>query len=122
MKIRIEGDSVRLRLRRSEVSELAKEGEVRWETHFPQGIFQYSLQLSKTSSELEARYDTSGIALFLPVDLGEAWAHSDQVGFEHSQPLEGGGTLHLLIEKDFVCLDRDPVGQEDQYPNPKARD
>ena len=30
------------------------------------------------------------------------------------------GTLHLLIEKDFICLDNVTEDQSDNYPNPLA--
>ena len=41
--------------------------------------------------------------------------NSDKTGFESNQ-----GDLHLLIEKDFTCLDNIEEDQSDNYPNPLA--
>ncbi|MDG1572898.1 hypothetical protein OZ410_11275 [Robiginitalea sp. M366] len=120
MKIRMEGNSVRLRLRRSEVEELAQGKAVRGTVAFPEGLWQYALEPAAGASRLGARLTKLGITVTLPEDWALAWADSPQVGFEHNLVLETGGPLYLLIEKDFVCLDRDPSGQQDQFPNPKA--
>ncbi len=120
MKLRIEGDSIRLRLGKSEVGHLADTGKVGDVTHFPQGEFRYILELSSTAENLEATISGNGISLRLPEAWGREWPNAARVGFEHHMKLEDDTSLHLLVEKDFVCLDRDPAGQTDQYPNPKA--
>jgi len=40
---------------------------------------------------------------------------TERVGFENHY-----GALHLLIEKDFTCLDNVDEDQSDNYPNPLA--
>lgn len=120
MKIRMEGNSVRLRLRRSEVEALAREGQVVQQVTFPQGDWHYTLQLDASRTHPDAILATGGITLMLPQAWGRAWAVNETIGFSHSLALPGGGTLDLLVEKDFVCLDRDLEGQEDQYPHPKS--
>jgi len=42
--------------------------------------------------------------------------YTDKVGFENAD-----GKLHLLVEKDFVCLDEVAEDQSDNYPNPLAK-
>lgn len=118
MKIRIEGNSVRLRLRKSEVSRLATEGQVEETTHFPGKPFLYRLRLQAGQVAMDARYSPEGITVSLPEDWGKAWPGEARVGFEGIQPMEGGRELHILVEKDFICLDRDPSKQQDQYPHP----
>ena len=120
MKIRIEDNSIRLRLRRSEVRRLRDEGRITAYTPMPEGRFEYALELSESCQALHASKTAEGILIALPAADGRGWDTSPRVGFEHNLSLSDGGTLHLLVEKDFVCLDRSPESQEDQYPNPKA--
>jgi hypothetical protein len=40
----------------------------------------------------------------------------DRVGFEDTVD-----QLHLLVEKDFTCLDNVAEDQSDNYPNPLSR-
>jgi hypothetical protein len=120
MKIRIEGNSIRLRLRQSEVSQLAEKGQVGESVCLPEGSFQYQLKLRSGLENLEAQLDPEGITVLLPAAWGKAWPSESRVGFEAVLKMEGNQTLYLLVEKDFVCLDRDLAGQEDQYPHPKT--
>lgn len=121
MKIRIEGNSIRLRLRQSEVAQLAEEGRVEESTQMPGGHFNYRLELQTELKNLAAQYGRNGITVSLPESWGRSWPEDARVGFEAQLPLAGGQLLHLLVEKDFVCLDRDLAGQQDQYPHPKTR-
>ena len=120
MKLRIEGNSIRLRLGKSEVNGLAEAGKVCGSTQFPQGVFRYALELSDMAKNLEAAVSSAGITLQLPRAWGLEWPDIPRVGFENRIELEDKAQLHLLVEKDFVCLDRDPAMQLDQYPNPKS--
>ena len=120
MKIRIEGNSIRLRLRQSEVSQLAEQGRVGESTYLPEGLFRYQLKLQPGLENLDAHFGPDGITVLLPAGWGKAWPSESRVGFEAVLKLKGSHTLHVLVEKDFVCLDRDPAGQQDQYPHPKT--
>jgi len=40
---------------------------------------------------------------------------SDQVGIEYNIPLDGATYLHILIEKDFPCLDREQEDKSDTF-------
>jgi len=119
MKIRIEDNSVRYRLRRSEVDTLAETGSLWASTNFPEGQFTYGLQALKGLTDLQAVYEVGKISIRIPEQWVKTWPASSQIGFE-TQLKWNGATLHLLIEKDFVCLDRDIASQTDQYPNPKT--
>ena len=70
------------------------------------------------------RADYSAGLLLATIDRGDAetWSAGDRVGFDHEQVTEGG-TVRVVLEKDFVCLDR-PAGDaaEDAWasPNPSV--
>ena len=119
MKIRIEDNSVRFRLRRSEVSQLAREGSLESVTAFPDGLFKYALEASPGAHDLRASYFGNTITVEIPKAWVLQWPESEKVGFDTLISMKNG-QLHILIEKDFICLDRSPATQSDQYPNPNA--
>jgi hypothetical protein len=51
--------------------------------------------------------------------MASNWDANDKVGFENTVSLKNGKTLHLLLEKDFTCLDDRGEDESDNYPNPK---
>lgn len=118
MKIRIKGNFVRYRLTRSEVEKLAAEGFISEETHFPNGVFVYTLQSVPGLDHLSAECKNNTIAMFFPESERMNWYHSERVGYSHSLLLPDGTKLELLLEKDFVCLDETVEDQSDNYPNP----
>ena len=46
------------------------------------------------------------MSIVIPADQANTWGSSDQVGIAESISLGEFGSLALLIEKDFACLDR----------------
>jgi hypothetical protein len=119
MKIRIKGNSVRIRLIRSEVNELATGGQLAETTEFPSGNFTYSLQAKEGITHLEADFSNGNMAIYIPASLPAPWAANEQVGFEHHLDLGHNRSLYLLIEKDFKCLDAPPhEDQSDNFDNP----
>jgi len=55
------------------------------------------------------------ITFFMPNPMKTEWLSTDRVEFEYRI-----SQIHLLIEKDFQCLDVDAEDQGDSYPNPLA--
>lgn len=74
----------------------------------------YVIQRS-TADELSAFFDDNVICLNMPGKMINELNNSDRVGFERKE-----GNLHLLVEKDFTCLDNVDEDQSDNYPNPLA--
>ncbi|WP_228236874.1 DUF7009 family protein [Allomuricauda sp. M10] len=121
MKIRIKGNSVRFRLTQSEVKLLSEIGSVQEITEFGTHAFQYRVQLMKGIQNLQAAYAHNEIVLSIPETEGREWFQKETVGFEHEMPLSEGKKLHLLVEKDFACLENTAEDQSDNYPNPKLQ-
>jgi hypothetical protein len=87
--------------------------------HFGAGELHYELRRADVPTPI-ARFDGSRIEISLPRAEADAWTDSDEVGIAAEQPLEGG-TLSLLIEKDFRCLaPREGEDDGDAFPNPDA--
>lgn len=124
MKIRIKDNSIRYRLTRSEVEQLASKGEVTAHTEFGGGqpIFAYRI-VSDDVNEISARFNAGGISVSVPKQTVSRWALGDDVGFSHEQEAGDDAVLKVLIEKDFTCLKvRKGEDESDHYPNPLAEE
>lgn len=121
MKIRIKGNSVRFRLTRSEVKQLSETGSVTERTVFGTHVFRYKVKLMSSIQNLRASYDNNQITMMVPQEDGRNWSHNETVGFENVMELPEGKGLHLLLEKDFTCLEDRNEDQSDNYPNPKLQ-
>jgi hypothetical protein len=124
MKLRIRGNSLRLRLSRGEVTELADRGRIDDAIVFgssPEARLGYSAVCADGVSVLSARIGAASIGVTLPASLARAWAASDDVGLEAEQPIGDGEVLRLLVEKDFACLTaRTGEDDGDAFPNPNV--
>jgi hypothetical protein len=56
----------------------------------------------------------------VPAAAAEAWSSTNQVGISGEIDLGILGTLSVLVEKDFACLDRPDKENKDTFPNPLA--
>jgi len=123
MKLRVRGDSMRLRLKRGEVDQLAAGVSVVEKTHFPGAVLTYRLDVSRNST-ISAAFDNGSLSVSLPESKVLDWASTDEVSLFAEQRLSGSSTLSLLIEKDFKCLEpghhRECEDDEDTFPHPGA--
>jgi hypothetical protein len=121
MKLRIKGDSLRLRVTRSEVGRLIETGRIEETIHFgpaKDANLTYALELADGPEDISLRYRPQEIAVVLSTQAARRWAEGDQVGLSVDLAV-GDRVLALLVEKDFACLDRSHAGNEDTFPNPK---
>lgn len=115
MKIRIKGNTVRLRLVKTEVKQLQELGYVEEKTEFTSSEFSYRLEAKEAIHGLEALFSNNKITVYIPKSEALIWYDTDQITYKNSF-----GKLNLLIEKDFVCLDHTDEDQSDNYANPNA--
>ena len=118
MKIRIKGNSIRLRLSKSEVACFVSTGYLEEQTFFGDNTFVYALQASGNGDELTATFEGGKITVLIPGMMIDDWPGNTTVGFSSHQQLTGMNSLHLLVEKDFICLDETTEDQSDHYENP----
>jgi hypothetical protein len=120
MKLRLHGNSIRLRLRQGEVRRLVERGVVEERTEFAEAAFVYALRVTDATG-IGANISQNGVEVTVPRGVARQWASGEQVGIEGSQPAPGGKALRIVVEKDFECIDAPPgESQEDAYPNPRA--
>jgi len=118
MKLRIQGNSIRLRLGRSEVERFATDHDISDSVEFGSGqAFTYRLS---SGDQLMATCTPNVISIVVPLALAQEWANSHQVSMEGELPLYSGKTLQVLVEKDFKCIHKGEDTNQDAYPNPLA--
>jgi hypothetical protein len=121
MKLRIKDNTLRLRLTQGEIRALSECGTVESRTEFPGGAtLAYRLRTDDTSQEISVSYKDNLIECVLPSERAERWCGTDQVTVNAQQDVSGG-TLQLVLEKDFACLVPRPGEDEtDHFPHPGA--
>ncbi|MDZ7880998.1 MAG: hypothetical protein U5L45_25255 [Saprospiraceae bacterium] len=103
MKLRLENNSLRLRVRKSDLQKLQQDGSVIETLSFPNAaIFQYALTTNAVDAAIVATFSDNKIVVNVPLSMATDWVNSDEVGLETR--LESG--LSILVEKDFPCKDR----------------
>lgn len=114
MKLRIRGNSLRLRLTKSEAAEIGAGRIVEETVEFgviPGQQFGYAL-VPSDCKQVTASFEEARIAIFVPYTEAASWAQSSRIGIEAEKLLDNNRALRILIEKDFACLEPRP-GEED---------
>jgi hypothetical protein len=120
MKLRIHENSVRLRLNRSEVAQLAETGRVENAVELgPNGKMIYSVEATSGLEEARVDYRNGTIRVEVPAGVAREWAATDRVEIAGEQPGRDGEALSILVEKDFKCIHKDSEDAE-SFPNPLA--
>ena len=115
MKLRTNGKSIRLRLRRSEIQLFGDAGLCSAKLVFPAGGYlEYSLEAGDVE-HLTASFDGHRVRVMVPGPLARQWAAGDEVGIygEH-------GGLEIMVERDFRRTSMPSPDDADRYPNPHA--
>jgi hypothetical protein len=123
MKLRIKGNSIRLRVTQSELTKLIATGRIEETIYFTSSAesgLTYALEHAVDAPRTYLRYQPLEVAIILPQNLAQSWAESNQTGIYDSVDLGPQGTLELIVEKDFACLDLSDADNEDTFPNPNA--
>ncbi len=115
MKIRINGNRLRLRLTKSEVSHLVAHSEVADQCQIGTNTLIYKI-VSGDHAALEAAFSDQTITVFVPDALTDKWDENDLVGFDGHD----ANGMYILVEKDFQCLSPRDEDETDLYPNPIA--
>jgi hypothetical protein len=120
MKLRIRGNSVRVRLTQSEVATLGAGQSVQQTTEFSvSSRLECILVTDPGAGELTATFRDGQIRIGIPLRKARLWADSEDVGVEGRQPVAADRSLSILLEKDFECLHSRAEDNIDTFPNPR---
>jgi hypothetical protein len=121
MKLRIRGNTLRLRLTRGEVDAVGT-GELVEETLqvAPDARLTDAIEVRADTLLPSATFAGGRPTVIVPNELAAQWATSEQIGITAQVPNGAPGGLWISIEKDFACLHRESE-DADAFPNPAAR-
>jgi hypothetical protein len=124
MKLRIKGDSLRLRISPSEMDRLLQAGRIEETVHFGaqhDAKLTYALITSSENpaqgADMDVLYRDQEITVSIAAPHARGWAQGSQVGI-YAAVNTGAGQLQLAVEKDFACLDNSEAENHDTFPNP----
>ena len=115
MKLRIKGNTIRIRLSEAEVNLIAEGIPVIEETQFPSSALTYKVQLSASEA---ADFNDNVVQINLTQDEIDRWAMTDEVTISKEMAIPNDNILSILVEKDFKCLTVRPEDESELYPNP----
>jgi len=121
VKLRLQGNSLRLRLSQKDVARFHDTGRVDAVLAFPGGAsLTWTLEATDAVQAATAIHANGEIRVRVPSAIASAWAASNDVGIYSA----AGAEPAIAIEKDFQCLHNDPSApprdDADAYPNPAA--
>jgi hypothetical protein len=122
MKLRLTGNSIRQRLLRSEVMRFVETGRLDEKVHFAAGdeaFFIYALEHEPGLADVQVRYKSSEVVVVLSRAIALSWAGTEQTGVYATVEAGTHGSLSVVVEKDFACLDLSDADNEDTFPNPE---
>ncbi len=122
MKLRIKGNSMRLRISQSEMKKLMEDGRIAETVAFgpePEAQLTYALEHADGADGVEVLYRERTVSVVVATSVATSWAAGDEVGI-YGSVATSLGTLDVMVEKDFACLDGNDPQDADAFPNPSA--
>lgn len=120
MKLRIRGNSVRVRVSRTELEQLATQGATEDSAQFgPGAVLRYRLEAARDGA-LQAEFADNVVRISIPRAQVERWLAPEEVSIRGEQAAGDGVALKILVEKDYVCLaPRSDEDDSDLFANPQ---
>jgi len=115
MKLRFDKNSIRLRVKKSDIEILRSGHSIRETVCFPGAAFNYGLLISKDTSGVSARMEWPFIEVTIPEGIATAWINSDETGVYQTIAVGNNQSLDIIIEKDFPCKDQPGEDQSDLF-------
>ena len=120
MKVRIKGNTIRIRLTKTEVDYFKEFKRIVEKTEFGNSTLRYGVYATPEAKQFSASLENNNLIYSLPENVANSWASTSQVGLSAEMEVGNGKKLFLLLEKDFKCLDETNEDQNDNYENPLA--
>jgi hypothetical protein len=123
MKLRIKGNSLRLRVSRPELARFLDGERIEETIHFtraPEASLTYALESAVQVAPVRVQYESQIVKVIVSEDQASIWGAESQVGVYSSLDIGATGSLEIIVEKDFACLDRSDEENGDAFANPQA--
>lgn len=100
MKLWIRGNSIRLRVSKTELAKLAENGTVEDFVRFTSDQrVRYAIEVRPTGA-VTAQFSGTELVVTLPKPRLDLWLRPNEISVEGSQPIGGGKVLQIVLEKD----------------------
>jgi hypothetical protein len=100
MKLRIRGNTLCLRVSKTELAQLADTGSAGDAVRFTSAVeLRYGIEVRPTGA-VTAVFDSTSIRVTLPKAKLDLWLRPEEASVEGSQPIGGGKVLQISLEKD----------------------
>ena len=107
MKLRIDGDSLRIRVSEDELAAFQRDGRVEDKTRFGPGMaLTYCLVRDQSTTDPRADLNGGAIHIRLPADACNTWCTSDEEAIQGRQAIGGDQQLDIVVEKDLSWFKR----------------
>ena len=109
MKLRIQGNSLRMRITNAELNLFRETGQVEEAIAFgpaEEQKLRYVLLKAPEYSNLQVSFNPNRVTVHVPAETATNWANSEQNGFEGFIDNGTPKGLKILIEKDLDCFHR----------------
>ncbi len=116
MKLRIRGNSIRLRLVQGEVAALREGRAVEESVALAPSRFAYAIVRAAVPS-VSVRFADARLVVEVPEQVVADFCDTDRVGFDATC-----GDVKVLVEKDWQCLAPRDEDEGDAYPHPRAQE
>ena len=123
MKLRIKGNSLRLRVTRSELVRFQAGHRIEETVHFaeaPEAKLTYALESAIQASPVRIRYRSRDVTIVLSERQVRIWEAETEVGVYATLDMGSAGPVEVVVEKDFACLDRSDDENSDTFAHPHA--
>jgi hypothetical protein len=114
LKLRFDKNSLRLRIKKSDLEKLREQNFVLETVNFPNGAFSFQLLLSDQVKNITALINPFSIQVSVPSSIAIQWINNDVVGIYHTLQFDNH-SLDIIIEKDFPCKDKSEEENRDTF-------
>lgn len=107
MKLRIDGDNLRIRVSEDELVAFHRDGRLEGKLRFGPGMaLTYCLVRDQSATDPRADLNGGAIHIRLPTDACNSWCTSDEEAIQGQQAIGGDARLDIVVEKDFSWFKR----------------
>ena len=116
MKLRCTHNSIRMRIRKSELDVLHRNNKLSEKIHFPSGeALEFSIIIDSKYTAIGINKSRDKIGLLIPKPIFQNWANNNEVGIYVHLATPSGIALDLILEKDFPCKTREEENKADYF-------
>jgi hypothetical protein len=112
-----------LRVSRSELTRFLGSNRIEDTIHFgpgPEAKLTYALESNAANTATIVRYSPQELTVSISEDQARTWSEAGEIGIYTAVDIGGDGSLEVVIEKDFACLDRSDEDNADTFVNPNV--